>query len=269
VLDRGAAQTEAEAFWTDGACVVRAALTVAGLAAIEMAIATLDGRDDLADLSALAGAPEAARFKAGIDHWRTSDVFRAIATTGALPATAAAVLGTERLWLYEDSVLVKEAGADVATRWHTDDGYFHVEGEQLATVWAPLDPATTASGALHFLAGSHRHQARYRPTLFVVDDPIPGTQGEAPPQPDFDDPEVRTWDLAPGDLTIHHACTLHAARGNTTAQPRRALSIRYCGEDAVVRVKPGAPGKPGFDEVPPGTPIAEAAEQLGLPEATW
>ena len=76
------------------------------------------------------------------------------------------------------------------------------------------------------------------------------------------------WDLEPGDLTIHHVRTLHAAGGNLGSTRRRALSVRYCGDDAVVRVKPGAPGKPGFDEVEPGTPLGVVAATLGLLEAT-
>jgi ectoine hydroxylase-related dioxygenase (phytanoyl-CoA dioxygenase family) len=135
-------------------------------------------------------------------------------------------------------------------------------------MWVALDPAPPAAGALRFLRGSHLVPARYRPTLFVIEDPIPGTEGEMPPQPDPDDPDVFGFDLAAGDLTVHHSAALHAADGNRTATPRRALSIRYCGEDAVVRVKPGAPPKPGFDDVVPGSPLAEVAEHLGLPEAT-
>jgi ectoine hydroxylase-related dioxygenase (phytanoyl-CoA dioxygenase family) len=261
--------TEARSqFWSEGACLVRAALPPADLEAARSAVADLDGTGDLADLSALASSEEGPRFRAGLDHWRTSNAFLELATTGILPAIAAAVLDTPRLWLYEDSVLVKEPGSTVATRWHTDDGYFHVEGRQLATMWVALDPAPRAAGSLRFLRGSHLRPSRYRPTLFVIDEPLPGTEGEVPPQPDHDDPDVFGFDLDAGDLTIHHSAALHAAGGNATATPRRALSIRYCGEDAVVRVKPGAPPKAGFDEVAPGTPLAEAAGPLGLHEAS-
>ena len=130
-----------------------------------------------------------------------------------------------------------------------------------------LDPAPRSSGSLRFARGSHRAATRYRPTLFVTDDPIPGTAGELPPDLDPDGPDVFGWDLAPGDVTIHHARTLHAAGGNLGPTTRRALSVRYCGADDAVRVKPGAPAKPGFAGVADGTPIARAAQTLGLPEA--
>ncbi|MEX2293352.1 MAG: phytanoyl-CoA dioxygenase family protein [Acidimicrobiales bacterium] len=115
--------------------------------------------------------------------------------------------------------------------------------------------------------GSHLRSTRYRPTLFVTDDAIPGTQGELPPDLEFDGPDVIGFDLTAGDVTIHHARTLHGASGNSTMLPRRALSIRYCGDDAVVRIKPGAPPKPGFDPSLDGMNVAEAAPRLGLCEA--
>jgi ectoine hydroxylase-related dioxygenase (phytanoyl-CoA dioxygenase family) len=254
-------------FAGEGACLVRAAVSDDELAEARRAVDALLAADELADLSAIAGSTETSRFRGGVDHWRDHEAFARLATRGSLPAIAAAVLGTTRLWLYEDSVLVKDANSSVPTRWHTDDGYFHVEGEQLATVWLALDPAPLAAGALTFVRGSHLADVRYRPTLFVTDDPIPGTEGELPPTVEQDRADVIGWDLDPGDLTIHHARTLHAAGGNRTATARRALSIRYCGERSVVRVKPGAPGKPGFDSIPDGTPLVEVAQQLGLLEA--
>jgi ectoine hydroxylase-related dioxygenase (phytanoyl-CoA dioxygenase family) len=115
--------------------------------------------------------------------------------------------------------------------------------------------------------GSHLGGVRFRPTLFVTDDAIPGTAGVLPPRLDPDDPAVFGFDLAVGDLTVHHARTLHSAGPNTTDAARRALSIRYCGDDAVVRIKPGAPSKPGFADVEPGAPVADTAHALGLLEA--
>ena len=262
------AEQASDHFWTDGACVLRGAVGIATVTAARTAVDSIIGSDSLADLSALAGSDEKARFNAGVDHWRGANEFRVLATQTELPRLVAEVLGTDRIWLYEDSVLIKEAGSTVVTKWHSDDGYFHVEGEQLGTLWVPLDPAPLTAGALRFLRGSSKSTDAYRPTLFVTDDPIPGTEGELPPQIAFDDPAVMGFDLEVGDCTIHHSRTLHAAGGNESNEPRRALSIRYCGDDAIVRTKPGAPMKDGLREVADGTPIAEAALVMGLPEAT-
>ena len=254
-------------FWADGACVARGVVEASARAELAAAVDALDAGAELADLSALAGSLDGPRFAAGVDHWRRHDVFAQWALAGPLPRAVAAVLGTNRLWLYEDSVLVKQAGSTVATKWHTDDGYFHAEGRQMATAWVALDPSPREAGALVFWRDSHNDARRFQPTMFVSDDVIPGTEGEPPPSAGLDGPHVFGWDLEPGDVTIHHARTLHAASGNSTSHPRRAWSIRYCGVDAVVRVKPGAPAKPGFDRVHDATPMVDAAAVLGLPEA--
>ena len=144
-IDSGA--EAAEQFWRDGFCVLRSVVSADTLAAASAAVDALPSAE-LADLSALAGDSGGARFRAGVDHWRTHPAFEALATEGILPALAAEVLRSERVWLYEDSVLVKEPGSEVSTKWHTDDGYFHVDGRQLATMWVPLDPAPLSAVAV-------------------------------------------------------------------------------------------------------------------------
>jgi ectoine hydroxylase-related dioxygenase (phytanoyl-CoA dioxygenase family) len=76
--------------------------------------------------------------------------------------------------------------------------------------------------------------------------PIPGTEGDLVPDVDaLDGADVVTFATVPGDVVVHHARTLHAAGGNTSAATRRrAISVRYCGDDARVRLRPGAPRKP-------------------------
>ena len=71
-------------------------------------------------------------------------------------------------------MLVKEPGAVERTAWHQDLGYFHVDGEQLATTWCPLDRVDARDGAVRYVVGSHRWPSRYRPNLFVSTDADPG-----------------------------------------------------------------------------------------------
>jgi ectoine hydroxylase-related dioxygenase (phytanoyl-CoA dioxygenase family) len=45
--------------------------------------------------------------------------------------------------------------------------------------------------------------------------------------------EMLSWTLDPGDVLIHHALAVHGAAGNrTNDQRRRALAVRYTGDDA-------------------------------------
>jgi ectoine hydroxylase-related dioxygenase (phytanoyl-CoA dioxygenase family) len=252
--------TELHEFWRDGVVCLRGVLSPDLLAAMAAPVEAAIAGDQSADLSALAGAPTAnPRFVAGVDHWRHDARMRDFASSSPLPAIVAELLRSTVVYLYEDSVLVKEPGAAEPTQWHQDLGYFHVEGSQLCTTWCPLDPADEHTGAMRFVRGSHLRPEVYRPNLFVTADPIPGTEGEVVPDVDGGDFEIITFALAPGDITVHHARTLHAAGPNRSAdRRRRAISVRYCGDDARVHFRPGAPVKAEQQSLEEGQPLGGA-----------
>jgi ectoine hydroxylase-related dioxygenase (phytanoyl-CoA dioxygenase family) len=243
---------EIEAFERDGVVVLRGLLAPDDVAAMAAPVDRAMRSAASADLTSLAepaagdADPPAGRFYAGVDHWLDDDAFAAFALRSGLPAVAAALLRSEHIWFYEDSVLVKEPGAAEATKFHQDSAYFHVVGRQACTFWAPLDPVDATTGSLRFVQGSHQWGRSFRPNLFVTDEPIPGTEGELVPDidGDVDRYEVLCWDLQPGDITVHHYDTLHGAGPNTSAESsRRAISLRYCGDDIRFSAKPGAPMK--------------------------
>ena len=216
------------------------------------------------DLSAMAPAPPVGgsprgQFRAGTDHWIAAPEFLAFARDTPIPRIVAELLASERIWLYEDSVLVKDPGTRERTVFHQDLAYFHVDGEQVCTVWIPLDAVDAANGAVRYVRGSHRDRTSFRPNLFVTTDSLPGTEGVDVPD-HTDDPALVHFDTAPGDIVVHHARTIHGAFANTTPdRPRRALSIRYAGDDARFRIKPGAPQKPHHASLVEGEPLTEPA----------
>jgi ectoine hydroxylase-related dioxygenase (phytanoyl-CoA dioxygenase family) len=271
----GVGDAERDAFAADGVVVLRAALPVSLLAAMAEPVERALAGDTVADLSgmgeALAAAGETVladpgagggRFASGVDHWRELPEFAAFALDSPLPALVASLLGARTVRLYEDSVLVKEPGTRERTAWHQDLGYFHVEGEQLCTTWCPLDRVTAASGAVRYVRGSHRWGRTFRPNLFVSPMEIPGTGGETVPDIDAlaaaGEVELLCFDTEPGDVVVHHARTLHAAGANTTTdRRRRAISVRYCGDDARTLRRPGAPLKPHQHDLPDGRTLAD------------
>ncbi len=260
-------------FRRDGVVCLRAIIDVDWLVAMEAPVEAALGSSATADLSAMgdalgaAGAPltrdestaapgaPRGQFRAGTDHWREQDEFRRFACDSPLGAIVAALLGATTVRLYEDSVLVKEPGTADRTAFHQDYAYFHLEGDQVCTVWVPLDPVDAESGAVRYVRGSHRSSARYRPNLFVTTMAIPGTDGDD--VPDFsDNHELVTFDTEPGDVVVHHARTIHGAYANSsTTRRRRAISVRYAGDDVVYRSKPGAPQKPHHAGIAGGAPL--------------
>ncbi len=255
---RDLAASEIDTFWTDGVVCLRDVLTVSAVHAMTQPVERALAGTQMADLGALAGGG-GPRFSAGVDHWREDDDFRHFACDSALPAIASSLLRSTAIWLYEDSVLVKEPGTPYRTEFHTDAGYFHVRGEQVCTFWVPLDATSPATGAVEYVRGSHRWADDFRPNLFTLRDPIPGTEGV--PVPDvLGDVELRealvTFSVEPGDVVVHHYRTLHGAPGNQSAtQRRRAISVRYCGDDARYHLRPGAPRKSHQEQVAEGDPL--------------
>lgn len=257
---RAITEDEIETFWRDGVVVLRGVLPRGWITALEAPLESTLRSGDAVDMGQLSSEPDpdAPAFAAGVDHWRHDDTFRAFAIDSPLGPIVATLLRSDRLWLWEDSVLVKEPGSPFATRFHTDAGYFHLTGDQIATTWVPLDPVGPDSGMVQWVRGSHLDEAEYRPNLFVTDEPIPGTDGEVVPDVAAS-PELSarliSFELEPGDMTVHHARTIHGAPANTSTVRRRAVSVRYCGDDARYLHRAGLPGRPGLDEVRDGDPV--------------
>ena len=262
-------EQEIEAFWRDGAVLLRAALGRDEVAGMVPHVDALIDRTELVDMTAMGDALDRSgasvlrnessggRFRSGVDHWLANPAFARFARASGLPAIAAALLRASKLNLWEDSVLVKEPGSGERTAWHQDLAYFHVSGEQLCTTWVPLDEVDAHTGAMAFVRGSHRWPQLFRPNLFVSTLAIPGTSGDEVPDIDAlaarGEVELVQWDLAPGDVSVHHARTLHAAGANRSATRwRRAISVRYCGDDARYLFRPGAPRKPHHADVREG-----------------
>jgi len=256
---RSVTADEIERFRADGVVHLTAILDTAMLIALEPAIDEMLVGSTVADLSEmsdqLAGAESVTaagrgRFRSGVDHWLVDDRFAHFACDGPLPEIVAGLLGSHTVHLYEDSLLVKEPGTVERTAFHTDLSYFQVDGDLICTTWVPFDPAGPENGAVTYVRGSHRWKREFRPNLFVTDDPIPGTEGELIPditgRHGGELIEVRS---VPGDVVVHHARTVHGASANTsTATRRRALSVRYCGDDTVVKFRRGAPRKAFHDD---------------------
>ena len=106
---------------------------------------------------------------------------------------------------------------------------------QVCSVWIAFDHVDQSNGAMEFVAGSHRSGRRYQPFDFRHTDAVAMDEFEPLPDVDAHRNEFRivTWDLEPGDAVVFSALTLHGAAGNDTwDRRRRALSIRYTGDDA-------------------------------------
>ena len=198
------------------------------------------------------------RFLSGVDHWKEDEAFAAFAKFSPLPFIASKLMNSENVFLYEDSILVKEPGTSERTAFHQDLGYFHLEGENICTVWAPLDDVDSETGAVVYLRSSHQEKKVFKPNWFVTNESLPGTQGNEVPEINIEDKDLIRFDTKPGDLIVHHAATIHGAGANhSISRRRRAVSVRYCGDGVVYKIRSGAPLKSHHKNVRTGDPVID------------
>jgi ectoine hydroxylase-related dioxygenase (phytanoyl-CoA dioxygenase family) len=187
---------------------------------------------------------EAGRFFDDYCNWERIPEFGQVIRQSPLASAAAALMGSARVQLFHDHVLVKEAGTAKPTPWHQDAPYYFVEGQQTVSFWIPLDPVREAS--LRCVAGSHLWPKPVLPTRWLNEDAFyPGDEAYIPvPDPDAEGMRILEWEMEPGDAVAFDYRTLHGARGNATAGRRRAFSLRLVGDDAVYVERPGRTSPP-------------------------
>ena len=197
------------------------------------------------------------RFVEDFCNWREIAEYEEFVRGSRAAAIAGELMGSDRVRLFHDHLLVKEPGTAQRTPWHQDQPYYNVDGSQACSMWLPVDPVDRAS-TLEFVAGSHLgpwlmprtfmdQQAKWFPEGSLADLPAIDADRAAFP--------IIGWDVQPGDFVCFHMLALHAAAGVQGTGRRRVFSVRFMGDD--VRHAPRAwvtsPPFPGLaDELPAG-----------------
>lgn len=186
----------------------------------------------------------AGRFFDDYCNWDRIQPFRDAIHASPAAEVAAGLMGSARVQLFHDHVLVKEPGTSKPTPWHQDGPYYFVEGRQTVSFWSPLDPVREAS--LRCVAGSHLWEKPVLPTRWLSEENFyPDDGAYMPvPDPDAEGMPIREWQMEPGDAVAFNYYTLHGARGNDSANRRRAFSLRLVGDDARYVERPGRTSPP-------------------------
>jgi hypothetical protein len=165
-------------------------------------------------------------------NWRRQHQIREVALDSNLPEHIAGLLGAHHLHFWEDTTFVKTAGTSQRTAFHQDLAYFQIMGDQCAIAWIPLDPVSTKTGTMEYVRGSHTWGQTYAPNMIFAQTPF--AKSPYPRCPDIeanrDAYDIIAFDAQPGDVLVHHVRTLHGAGGNSAQIDRRAVSLRYCGD---------------------------------------
>jgi ectoine hydroxylase-related dioxygenase (phytanoyl-CoA dioxygenase family) len=237
---------EIKAFQRDGAVVVR------GVFADWVDVMAEGIAQNIAEPGEYASenAVTQGRFFDDYCNWTRIAPFEDLVRNSPAAELAAIAMQSRTAQFFHDHVLVKEPGTPKPTPWHQDAPYYFVEGSQTVSIWIPLDPVREAS--LRFIAGSHKWDKMVRPVSWADDSDFYAGDTEWMPVPDPDDAEVLEWAMEPGDAVLFDYRTAHGARGNASQTRRRALSLRWVGDDARFVQRPGrtSPPFPGHGMMP-------------------
>ncbi len=167
-------------------------------------------------------------------NWQRIPHYKSFLFESPAANIAAELMGSSKVNLFHEHVLVKEPSTEDRTPWHHDQPYYCVNGFDTCSLWIPLD-SISKDTCVQFISGSHRWGRWFTPTKFV------GTQFEKKDEefeaiPDFDSLlsyyDVLSWDLTPGDCIAFNFLTVHGAPGNSSkTSRRRAFAARFTGDD--------------------------------------
>lgn len=201
------------------------------------------------------------RFFEDFRCWQQFPEYQDVIFNSALPELAAKLMMANEVRLHHDHVLIKEAKTKQRTPWHQDTPYYNVTGDQTISFWCTVD-AVPDESAMEFVKGSHLwpvmmprtfkdNMAKWFPDGSLPE--IPNIDGER------DKFDMVSYDMQPGDAVAFNFNTMHCAKGSTAL--RRALSIRYCGDNVRHALRPWvtSPPFPEFDknqkELPDGAKL--------------
>lgn len=227
-----------EAFQRDGAAVLRGVLSAEW---IDMLAAGVEyNRTHPSEWSHWYTNPDdSVGFWTDYVTWRDVPEYERAVFDSGLAGAAASLMQSTQARFFHEHVLVKEPGAAERTPWHHDQPYYSVDGDQNVSMWIGLDPVP-ADRAMRFLAGSHRWDRWFIPRKFIDHTPYGPESDRYELLPDIDamiadDPDehrIVQFDTEPGDVVVFHYRTLHDAPGNASTARRRAVSLRWVGDDA-------------------------------------
>ncbi len=153
--------------------------------------------------------------------WEYNTKVKEYALAKRFARIAARLMGVERVRLYHDQALFKEAGGGI-TPWHQDQHYWPLATNKTITMWMTLADIHADMGTLRFASGSH----------------VAGYLGDIPIS-DESEAQLRQFveqkgftlaqadAMSAGSATFHSGWTLHSAPPNHSDKLRPAMTVIY------------------------------------------
>ncbi|MCY4064185.1 MAG: phytanoyl-CoA dioxygenase family protein [Chloroflexi bacterium] len=160
--------------------------------------------------------------------WQHNGVVKEFVTAKRFASIAARLMGVERVRLYHDQALFKEAGGGI-TPWHQDQHYWPLATNKTITMWMTLADISAEMGTLRFASGSHAEG-------YLGDIPI-SDESETQLRAFVERKGFKLGQAAvmtAGSATFHSGWTLHSAPPNFSDRMRPAMTVIYFADGARV-----------------------------------
>jgi len=200
-----------------------AALRETTLAFIERSRTLTEGNDvyDL-DEGHSAQTPRLTRIK--VPH-KQHPVYDAVLRSPRMQSYFTDLLGPN-VTLQTTKLNTKAPGGGAAVEWHQDWAFYPHTNDDMLAFGLLLEDVDAENGPLMVIPGSHRGPvlSHHRNGVFcgAVD----------PDDPDFHFDEAVTLTGKAGDMTVHHARTLHGSAPNRSDRARMIMFLEACSADA-------------------------------------
>lgn len=124
--------------------------------------------------------------------------------------------------LWGSVLFIKEPQTSHFVSWHQDATYMGLEPQDFVTPWLALTPSNREMGCMSMIPGSHRQPILAHEETFHEDNIL--TRGQQIPGVD----EARAVDLVlkPGQMSLHHARTIHGSQPNRSGRRRAGFAIQ-------------------------------------------
>ena len=160
--------------------------------------------------------------------WKHNETVKEYVLAKRFARIAARLIGVERVRLYHDQALFKEAGGGI-TPWHQDQHYWPLATNNTITMWMTLADIDAEMGTLRFASGSQA--AGYLGDIPISDD------SEAQLRAFVEEKGFQLQqadEMKAGAATFHSGWTLHSAPPNFSDRMRPAMTVIYFAEGARV-----------------------------------
>jgi ectoine hydroxylase-related dioxygenase (phytanoyl-CoA dioxygenase family) len=210
-------------------------------------------------------------FHTDLYMWKRIDTIRDAIYYGPFARWAQQIMETEEVRFFVDQVFVKRPGTELPTPWHQDVSFLPIRGTQICAMWMPVDRVKKENGVV-FVKGSHAWREDFKAFMGQFYSTPLYVEEAKEEVPDINaNPgkyEILSWDTEPGDILLFHIRTLHGAHGNHAQTTRRALALKWTGDDVVYEPSRGAgPNRvvPYRHSAAPGGPLRGPAFPRILP----